>query len=62
MKLPIYKKALKTMWVFKYKTKLVVKGFGQKKSDDYEEIFSPFLNMSSIRVILSLAACMNSED
>ena len=71
MKLEL-EKALKNKWVLKtkpepnrsqprYKTRLVVKGFSQKKGIDFEEIFSPVVKMSSIRVVLGLAASMNLE-
>ena len=36
-----------------------MKGFSQKKYIDFEEIFLPMVKMSSIRVVLSLAASMN---
>ena len=36
-----------------------MKGFRQKKGIDFEEIFSPVVKMSSIRVALKLAASMN---
>ena len=72
VKLPKGKKALKNKWVYRmkaennssqlrYKARLVVKGFGQKKGVDFEEIFSPVVKMSSIRVVLSLAARLNLE-
>ncbi|GKV31082.1 hypothetical protein SLEP1_g39821 [Rubroshorea leprosula] len=64
-------KTLKNKWVFKlkkdgdkivrYKAWLVVKGFSQKKGIDFDEIFSPVVKMSSIRVVLGLAASMNLE-
>ena len=38
-----------------------MKGFRQKKGIDFEEIFSPVMKMSSIRVALSLAASINLE-
>ena len=38
-----------------------MKGFGQKKRIDFEEIFSPVVKMSSIRVVLGLAASLNLE-
>jgi hypothetical protein len=60
------KRALQNKWVYKlkeedggknrYKTRLVVKGFAQKKGIDFDEIFSPIVKMTSIRTILSLAA------
>lgn len=61
------KRQLKCKWVFKlkkdengemikYKARLVVKGFKQKKSIDFDEIFSPLFKMTFIRTILSLAA------
>jgi len=72
VKLPKEKKALKNKWVYKlktennssqqrYKARLVVKGFSQKKGIDFEEIFSPVVKMSSIRVVLGLAARLNLE-
>ncbi|PKI65433.1 hypothetical protein CRG98_014172 [Punica granatum] len=64
VKLPQGKRALKNKWVYRlntensrprYKARLVVKGFNQKKGIDFEEIFSPVVKMSSIRVVLALA-------
>jgi hypothetical protein len=40
----------------RYKARLVEKGFAQKKDIDFDEIFSPFVKMTSIRTILSLVA------
>jgi hypothetical protein len=37
-----------------YKARLVVKGFVQKKGIHFDEIFSHFVNMTSIRTILCL--------
>ena len=59
MELPKGKKALKNKQVLKrkpkpnrlqprYKVRLVVKGFSQKKDIDFEEIFSPVVKMYSI--------------
>ena len=39
-----------------YKARLVVKGFEQNKGIDFDEIFSPILKITSIRIILSLVA------
>ena len=72
VKLPKDRKALKNRWVYRvkneensscprYKARLVVKGFNQKKGIDFDEIFSPVVKMSSIRVILGLAASFDLE-
>jgi hypothetical protein len=72
VELPKGKIALKNKWVFRcmiesnksqprYNARLVVKGFSQKKGINFEEIFSPVVKMSSIRVVLGLAANMNLE-
>lgn len=34
-------------------------GFGQKKSIDFNEIFSHIINMFSIKIVLNLAASLN---
>jgi hypothetical protein len=64
VQLPVGKRALQNKWVYKlkeedggekrYKARLVVKGFAQKKGIDFDEIFSPVVKMTSIRTILSL--------
>jgi len=72
VKLPKGKRALQNMWIYRlkhegnssslrYKARLVVKGFRQKKGIDYDEIFSPVVKMSSIRTILSLTASLDLE-
>ena len=40
---------------------LVVKGLGQKKGIDFDEIFSPVVKMSSICVALGMAVSMDLE-
>ena len=64
--LPVGKKALYNKWVYRikneqddskrYKARLVVKGFQQKKGIDYSEIFSPIVKMSTIRLVLGMVA------
>ena len=71
IELPKGRKAIKNKWVFKlknddekllkYKARLVMKGFNQKKGIDFDEIFLPIAKMCSIRVKLGLAASMNLE-
>jgi hypothetical protein len=61
---PAGKRALQNKWVYKlkeeyggkkrYKARLVVNGFAQKKGIYFDEIFFPVVKMTSIRTILSL--------
>jgi hypothetical protein len=63
---PAEKRALQNKWVYRlkeedggkkrYKARLVVKGFAQKKGIYFDEIFSLVVKMTSIRTILSLVA------
>jgi len=65
--LPAGKKAIGTKWVYKvkrkpngtidrYKARLVAKGYAQKKGIDYEETFAPTSRMTTIRVVVAMAA------
>jgi hypothetical protein len=66
VQLLVGRRELQNKWVYKlkeedggkkrYKARLVVKGFVQKKGIDFDEIFSPVVKMTSIRTILSLVA------
>jgi hypothetical protein len=62
------KRVIGCKWVFKkkeavsekggekFKACLVAKGYSQQKGVDYEEIFSPVVRHTSIRVVLALVA------
>ena len=72
VKLPKDKKALNKWWIYRvkhksystsprYKARLVVKGYSQRKGVDFNEIFSPMVKMSSIRIVLSLTSTLDLE-
>ena len=72
MELPKGKRALRNKWVYKlklgdvgnpprYKTRIVVKGFQQKKEVDVDDIFFLLVKMTSIRMVLSIEANMEPE-
>ena len=65
------RKIIKNRWVFKnekdgkkivkHKARLVVKCWTQKKGIDFDEIFSPVVEMNFIRTVLGLAASLDLE-
>lgn len=70
--LPSGKMALPNKWVFKaktdqqgkiirYKARLVIKGYAQKKGIDYQEVYSPVVRYTSIRYLFALAAQHNFQ-
>jgi len=66
--LPKGKKAIGCKWVYakkqgslkedivRYKVRLVAKGYTQREGIDYNEVFSPIVKHSSIRILLALVA------
>ena len=70
---PTNKKLVGSKWVFKlnewitgveksrYKARLVVKGFTQREGVDFNEVFSPVVKYSSIRVLLAITAALDLE-
>jgi hypothetical protein len=47
--------------VSRYKARLVAKGFRQQHGTDYDQTFAPTLNISSVRLLLTLAVHLDYE-
>ncbi|KAH9701426.1 hypothetical protein KPL71_024990 [Citrus sinensis] len=65
--LPHGRKAIGNKWVYKikrdgndqvelYRARLVVKGYAQKEGIDFNEIFSPVVRLTTVRVVLAMCA------
>lgn len=72
VELPTNIKPISYKWVYKrkrgsdgkfdiFKARLVAKGYTQRKSIDYEKIFSPVDMIKSIRKLLSIVACLDYD-
>ncbi|KAJ0850834.1 putative RNA-directed DNA polymerase [Helianthus annuus] len=58
----IFKRKMKTDGsIDKYKARLVIKGFRQKEGLDYFDTYSPVTRITSIRLVLAIAALRNLE-
>ena len=71
-KLPQDRKAIESRWVFaiktnadgeiiKYKARIVAKGFSQQPGIDYEETYAPVSRLTSLRILLTMAATFDLE-
>ena len=70
VELPKGQKAIGNKWVYKikrdgndqverYRARLVVKGYAQKEGIDFNEIFSPVVRLTTIRVVLAMCAALD---
>ena len=68
--LPQGRKAIGNKWVYKikrdgndqverYRARLVAKGYAQKEGIDFNEIFSPVVRLTTIRVVLAMCAAFD---
>ena len=55
------KEAVSDMEGERFNTRLVARGYSQKQGIDYDDIYSPVVRHTSIRVVLALVAHMDLE-
>jgi hypothetical protein len=72
VQLPESRRAIPCMWIFKrklnadgtlerYKARLVIKGFHQRRNLDYDLVFAPVVRASTIRLFFSIVAAKDLE-
>ncbi|MCO5603724.1 hypothetical protein L7F22_057875 [Adiantum nelumboides] len=70
VELPKGRKAIPNKWVYKiktvdakpkYKARLVAKGYAQTKGIDFQEVFSPVVKMTTLRVLFAIVAALDFE-
>ena len=73
VKFPVGKRVISCKWIFKktegipgvesasYKARFVVRGFDQQEGIDFNEVFSPIVRHTSIRVLLIVVALCDLE-
>ncbi|MCO5606659.1 hypothetical protein L7F22_060847 [Adiantum nelumboides] len=70
VELPKGRKAIPNKWVYKiktvdakpkYKARLVAKGYAQTKGIDFQEVFSPVVKMTTLRVLFAIVAALDLE-
>jgi hypothetical protein len=72
VQLPENRRAISCMWIFRrklnadvtlerYKARLVIKGFHQRRNLDYDLVFAPVVRASTIRLFFSIVAAKDLD-